>query len=244
MEPFTIIIIGISLAVGAVGAWASWEKILTALKGKKIAVLGARGAGKTTLLLYLNMINLESLEIEQTRHSKKTRSSSIQDIAVGEESKKILLKETVDLPGSEEYRDNGKWKEAFKVADIVLYLVNSAALLRGIDKSNVPNSKIKADEIKSKTQARVEDDLKNIQRWIKELGGANKYIFIIGNHFDEIDENFNKNDRVEKYEKEFKENPAINKHCQRMEKIIGSLKDRDNMKDILEQVVNIMEAKP
>lgn len=241
MDPLTIIIIVISVLFG--GTLASWEKIITALIGKKIAVLGARGAGKTTLLSYLNMINMLGLETEQTRSAGKTRSSSIKDLVVGGESQKIWLKDTVDLPGSEEYRDNGKWQEVFKVADIVLYFVHTAALLRGVDTSNVRNTKRTPDEIKRETQQRVEDDLKNIQAWIKDLKAPNKKVFIIGNHFDEIDENFNRNDNIENYELEFKQNKAIKDNCQGMTIIIGSLKTRNSMKDILEQVVNTMEAK-
>jgi len=175
------------------------------------------------------MINKKGIEMEQTRSPEKTSPSSIKDLVVNGESKTIRLKGTFDLPGSEEYRDNGKWQEVFNDADIVLYFVHAAALLRGIDKRQ--------------TQLRVMDDLQNLQKWNDQLKTKNKNIFIIGNHFDEIDEKFNNGDRIENYEKEFSENEAIKRYSQRMTKIIGSLKTRDTMKDILEKVVNIMETK-
>jgi energy-coupling factor transporter ATP-binding protein EcfA2 len=245
MDPLTITLIAVSVFGLGVGAAASWEKILTVLAGKKIAVIGARGAGKTTLLRYLNMLNMEALEMEQTRNAEKTRSSSI-DLDISGKNKNILLKRTVDLPGSEEYRDNGKWKESVENSDIVLYLIHAGALLRGIDKSNERNKKRNSKEIKQETEKRIEDDLQNLQAWIKEIKDGKKRnipTFIIGNHFDEVDENFINSNKIEDYEKEFSNNKVINRYSIGMIKIIGSLKTRDTMKDILERVVKTLEAR-
>lgn len=240
MEPFTIGLILCSFVSSTLAIWATWEKIITALKGKKIAVLGARGAGKTTFFILLNALNLTALEIEQTVNRNKTKSSSI-DLNIQEEIKKIRFKPTFDLPGSEDYRDNGKWQKEFDSANIVLYFVNAAALLRGIDKTDEINNKGKSNKIKIETQNRVKEDLENIQKWISSLGeNQKKDIFIIGNHFDVIDENFYKNNKESKYREEFYNNEAIKRNCQGMTIIIGSLKDKDSQKKLLEKVVQEM----
>jgi GTPase SAR1 family protein len=241
MEPVTITLIVLSLLCTAGGGgiiWSNWEKILTAISGKRIAVIGARGAGKTTLLNCLDMINRKAIEIEQTRTVEKTRSSSI-NLNVGGQNTTIRLKDTIDLPGSEDYRNNGQWKGAVENSDIVLYIVHAAALLRGIDKSS--SRQKEADKIKKETAVRVKDDLLNIQSWIKEVkekGRSIPPIFIIGNHFDEIKENFSDSDNIEDCENEFTNNEVIHDYGMGMIKIIGSLKTNNTIKDILERVIN------
>ncbi|MFB2898230.1 GTPase domain-containing protein [Aerosakkonemataceae cyanobacterium BLCC-F50] len=250
MEPFTIGLMLFSVVSSTLAIWATWEKIITTLKGKKIAVLGARGSGKTTFFILLNALNLTAVEIEQTVNRKKTKSSFIV-LNIQEKTETIRFKDAVDLPGSEEYRDNGKWKEEFESANIVLYLVNAAALLRGIDKTDEINNKGNPDQIKFETKNRVKEDLKNLQKWINPLGEEKKGeekkdekkkkdIFIIGNHFDVIDENFYKNNKESKYHQEFSNNEAIKRNCQGMTIIIGSLKDKDSQKKLLEKVVQEM----
>lgn len=235
MEPLTITIIAsiISAVVGTVGTgtWAGREEIRTFLEGKNIAVLGARGTGKTSFFLLLGALNMGSLQTEQTLSRNKTKSASI----VLENNKTIRFKETFDLPGSEEYRDS-KWKDAFKDANIVLYLVNAAALLRGVDRTDESNNQQKADDIKSETQKRVKEDLENIQGWISDFKGEKKHIFIIGNHFDAIDANFDKNDRITKYHEEFINNEDIKRYSQGMTIIIGSLKTKDSQNKLLEKI--------
>jgi GTPase SAR1 family protein len=242
MEPVTITIIVVLCALATrVGIALPWEQIFTILLGKRIAVLGAKGAGKTTLLHHLKMLNMEALEREQTRTAEKTRSSSI-DLNIGGKNETIYLKSTIDLPGSEEGRTNG-WKGSVENSDLVLYIVHAAALLRGIDKSNNRSRQKEADEIKKETELRVEDDLRNIQCWIKELGENNIPVFIIGSHFDEIKENFSDRDNIEDYENEFNNHKVIRNFGQGMIKIIGSLKTSDTMKDILERVVKEIKVK-
>ncbi|MFM6206609.1 Rab family GTPase, partial [Planktothrix sp.] len=235
MEPLTFTFVVLSL-LGTV-AISNQEHIRTFLQGKKITIIGARGVGKTTLLRYLNMLNMESLQIEMTRNAQKTRSSSI-NVDVDGKHQNIFLKRTVDLPGNEEYRDNGKWKEAVENSDYVLYLVHAGALLKGIDKTNLRNQARNSKEIRQETEKRIEDDLQNLQSWLKEIKEGTKRnipTFVIGNHFDEIDENFSDSSKIENYEKEFSSNRVISKYSKGMIKIIGSLKTRDTMKDILER---------
>lgn len=244
MEPLTISIIVVSClfsGVGLTGTLVGWDTILAKLAGKKIAVLGARGSGKTTLYLYLNMINQKALQLEQTRSPDKARSAYIKLDLQGD-NYTLRLAETYDLPGSEESRDN-YWNDQFKSAEIVLYLVHAGALLRGVDKSNSYNKKKKSEDLKNEIKQRVLDDLRNIEKWRDDLKGKKKHIFIIGNHFDEIDQNFAKHDKIDSYEKEFSHNEVIKQNSQGMHKIIGSLTNEDTMKDILEQVVKIMEKK-
>lgn len=242
MEPLTVTFVVLSLLGTA--TISNKEHILTFFLGKRITIIGARGVGKTTLLRYFNMLNMEALEIEMTRNAQKTRSSSI-NLDIDGKNQNIFLKRTVDLPGSEEYRDNGKWKEAVENSDLVLYLIHAGALLKGIDKTNLRNQARNSKEIRQETEKRIEDDLQNLQSWLKEIKEGTKRnipTFVIGNHFDEIDENFNDISKIENYEKEFNSNKVISKYSKGMIKIIGSLKTRDTMKDILERIVNEVQV--
>lgn len=234
------------VAIGAIGisTTTSWGLILTALKGKKIAVIGARGSGKTTFFLYLEMVQKENLETEMTRTQKETRSSSI-NLDISGNNKKVFFQSTFDLPGSEEYRDGTQWKKSVNNSDIVLYFVHAAALLRGIDKSNLRNQKKSVEEIKQLSEQRVQDDLYWLFEWIRDMEkekNKNLKTFIIGNHFDEIDEQFSNSNKIEGYENEFNANKVISQYGRGMIKIIGSLKSRETMKHILERVVENLEA--
>ena len=160
--PLPLIPIFIALAVGGVGGVAvasNWENVMYALKGKKIAVLGARAVGKTTLLKYMEKRilierykqTLDKQEIERTR------------IELG--GLDIILKKTDDVSGDK--AAYGAWKKLFEEADLVLYIIRTDMLLKH----------------DLTTEKRVENDLKQVQGWIKECD-LKKQFFIVGNHWD------------------------------------------------------------
>ncbi len=54
------ILIGLGLLIGGTAIALSWDDIVISLKGKKLAVLGARGVGKTHLLKFLSTGSIPS----------------------------------------------------------------------------------------------------------------------------------------------------------------------------------------
>lgn len=99
-----------------------WDGIVIKLKGKKIAVLGARGVGKTTLLSFLSKGELPS-EYMQTvvTESVKGNRFSMADL-------KLDLKETSDVSGGHDAVE--EWRRIHDSSDIVLYLANATELDR------------------------------------------------------------------------------------------------------------------
>lgn len=160
--PLPFIPIVIALAVGGVagGAVASnWENITYALKGKKIAVLGARAVGKTTLLTYME----KGILIERYKQTLDKQEIKKTHIQLGDLD--IWLKKTDDVSGDK--AAYGVWKKLFEEADLVLYVVRTDMLLKH----------------DSSTEKRTEDDLRQVQSWIKECN-SKKQFFIVGNHWD------------------------------------------------------------
>lgn len=162
LMPLPLIPIFIALAVGGVagGAVASnWENITYALKGKKIAVLGARAVGKTTLLKYLE----KGILIERYKQTLDKQEIERTRIKLGELD--IRLNKTDDVSGDK--AAYGAWKKLFEEADLVLYVIRTDMLLKH----------------DSSTEKRAEDDLRQIQGWLKECD-SKKQFFIVGNHWD------------------------------------------------------------
>ena len=162
--PFPLIIpIIIALAVGgAVGGVvvSNWENITYALKGKKIAVLGARAVGKTTLLKYMEKDILIE-RYKQTLDKQKIERIKLEELD-------IMLKKTDDVSGDK--AAYGAWKKLFEEADLVLYIIRTDMLLKH----------------DLTTEKRVEDDLRQVEGWIRECDPKNpkKQFFIVGNHWD------------------------------------------------------------
>jgi len=187
--PLPLIPIFIAFALGGVGGAVafSWENIMCALKGKKIAVLGVRAVGKTTFLKYIEKgiliesykQTLDKQEIERTR------------IKLGELN--IRLKKTDDVSGDK--AAYGVWKKLFEEADLILYVIRTDMLL-------------KHDPV---TEERAENDLRQIQGWLKE-DNSKKQFFIVGNHWNS-DPDF-KNltpDKMGDYEDRFRSLPFVKK---------------------------------
>lgn len=187
--PFVIPII-IAFSVGVVGGGTvacKWDDINYALKGKKIAVLGARAVGKTTLLKYLAkgilieryVQTLDKKDVERTR------------VKLGDLD--IHLKQTHDVPGTPDAY--GVWKNLFDASDLIFYIVRTDKLL-------------KRDPA---TEKRCEDDLKQIRGWIQE-SQIRKQFFIVGNHWSS-DPEFKSlgADQMGNYSDRFKALPVVKK---------------------------------
>ncbi|MCI9877252.1 GTPase domain-containing protein [Pseudomonas atacamensis] len=95
----------------------AWDSLVVALKGKKVAVLGARGSGKTTLLTFLSKGELP-VGNNQTTSAKRVASSrlKLKDL-------QLDLKETKDLPGGEAAIQ--QWRELHDASDYVIYLIKA-----------------------------------------------------------------------------------------------------------------------
>lgn len=160
--PLPLFPIVIAFTVGGVagGAVASnWENIMYEIEGKQIAVLGARAVGKTTLLKYME----KGILIERYKQTLDKQEIERKHIQLG--NLDIKLKKTDDVSGSKDAY--GVWKKLFEESDLILYIVRTDMLLKH----------------DSKTEKRVEDDLRQIQDWIKECK-SKKQFFIVGNHWD------------------------------------------------------------
>jgi hypothetical protein len=153
------IVVGVaSLLVGTAVA-ISWDKVVKALKGKQIAVLGARGVGKTHLIQFLTLGSIPE-EYKQTVAPEKTPSRRFQ-------LRDLDLKVSESLDVSGDKAAYNLWKELHQKADVVFYLLRADRLIAG-------------DAI---VEARVREDLKHIHSWRKEATSPPR-LFIIGTHCD------------------------------------------------------------
>lgn len=157
--PFVLPIF-IASAFGAAGATAfcKWDDIIYTLRGKKIAVLGDRSVGKTTLLKYLE----KGILID--RYTQTLDRQEVERTRVKLGDLDIRLKKTHDVSGGQ--AAYGAWKNLFDTSDLIFYLVRTDGLLKH----------------DLATENRCEDDLKQIQDWIKE-SKSKKQFFIVGNHW-------------------------------------------------------------
>ena len=159
--PLPLIPIVIALAVGAGGGVvvaSNWENINYALKGKRIAVLGARAVGKTTLLKYME----KGILIERYIQTVDKKDIERTRLKLGDLD--IRLKKTDDVSGDKAVY--GQWMNLFKESDLILYIVRTDLLLNH----------------DSFTEKRAEDDLQQIKEWIKG-SNSKKQFFIVGNHW-------------------------------------------------------------
>ena len=111
-----------SLLIGTTIA-LKWDKIVTALKGKRLAVLGARNVGKTCLIKFLTTGSIPS-EYRQTSKKEPTsaRRFKLEDLD-------LKIKESFDIPGSKDAYI--QWKELHDQADLIFYLLRADRLIAG-----------------------------------------------------------------------------------------------------------------
>jgi len=180
-----IIVAVISFLCGTAAVVLKWDDIIVALKGKKLAVLGAREVGKTHLINFLSTGSIPT-EYRQTAGAVETPKRRFQLKELD-----LKLKETLDVAG-----DKGayaEWKKLFDEADVVFYLLMADRLFVG----------------DAKVEVRVRDDLKHIGEWLEARSPRPRF-FIIGTHCDLDDEFLALSaDRIGSYRDKFQELPVV-----------------------------------
>jgi hypothetical protein len=148
----------VSLLVGTTIA-VKWDDIVVALKGKRLAVLGARGVGKTHLVKFLTTGSIPA-EYKQTVAPEKAsaRRFQLNDLD-------LKVKDSLDVSGDK--AAYAEWKELHDQADVVFYLLRADRLIAG----------------DSDVESRVRDDMRHIGGWLEARTSRPRF-FIIGTHCD------------------------------------------------------------
>ncbi len=188
-----IIIAAVVVAVVGAGvtvAVLNWDEIIKALRGKQLAVLGARidGAptGKTTLIKFLSEGVLPE-KYDATNEPQKVQGRCFQL-----EDLELVIKDMTDVPGS--MHRYASWKRITNDADIVLYLIRMDQFMAG-DKC---------------AQSRIETDMGQIRRWLRDEP-KDFPLFIIGSHGDLIDPDLTtlSSDQIGAFEDKVREMPIF-----------------------------------
>lgn len=161
--PFWIpIIVAVVIALTTTTVILKWDKIVIALKGKKLAVFGARGVGKTHLIKFLTTGSIpESYKQTIRPENAAGRRFQLRELD-------LTIKDTRDLPGGPDAY--AEWKDLFGEADVVFYLLRIDQLI----------------ENNLETEERVRGDMKQIGMWLEEKEPSPLF-FIIGTHCDLTD---------------------------------------------------------
>jgi hypothetical protein len=141
-----------------------WDEIVIALKGKRLAVLGARGVGKTHIIQFLHTGSIPA-EYKQTvaPDPVSARRFQLKDLD-------LKIKAILDLSGDKAaYAD---WKEQAGQAHVIFYLLRADHLI-------ARNAAV---------EARVSEDLRHIGEWLRARPSKPR-LYIIGTHCD-LDSNF------------------------------------------------------
>ena len=172
--PIAIPIIAVSSAALAAVAIRVLKR---RLKGKTLAVLGERKVGKSCLIEFLTTGSIPK-KYRQNLYAREVSGRRIQLREL-----ELYIPELTDLPGSAD--EHHEWREGTNEADIVLYLLRVDKLMEGdVD-----------------TEKRVEQDMHQISRWLKDK--PKKFpLFIIGTYCDLTNPNLTTlpADQIGKYE--------------------------------------------
>ncbi len=166
MAEYIPIIVGSSVAAIVTGfiVVQNWRNIVRLLKGKTIAVLGARGVGKTHLISFLSKGSIPREYIQTLAPVKFSgKKFKLEDLS-------LKLQDMVDVPGDQVAY--GVWKEVFDNADLVFYLFR-------VDK--VKNNE--TSEIN-----RIISDAKQINLWLEEKKKDTPRVLLIGTFCDQDQE--------------------------------------------------------
>lgn len=154
------IIIGIAviLLTGTTVA-LNWDDLMITLKGKRLAILGARGVGKTHLIQFLSSGTIPDA-YRQTEGAKKSlaRRFQLKDLD-------LKIKDTLNVAGDKSAYS--LWKRIHDEADFVFYLLRADRLIAG----------------DSKVESRIREDMRHIGDWLKACKNP-PCLFIIGTHCD------------------------------------------------------------
>ncbi|MGQ9951319.1 ADP-ribosylation factor-like protein [Pseudomonas aeruginosa] len=192
-----------------------WDDIVLSLKGKKVAVLGARGVGKTTLLGFLSKGELPSEYIQTlVTESVKGNRFSMADL-------KLDLKETSDVSGGHDAVE--EWRRIHNASEIILYLVNASDLDR----------------------RRLERDLGKIESWRKECAKKPKLLVIVTHLDLDPEyvktPSSKRGDYRDRFVKEHMD-AGLSGLSERPQIIMGSLKDRDSAARVVADLIKLVST--
>ena len=223
-----------AVVVAAVGAGVTiaalnWDDITEALKGKKLAVLGARidraPVGKTSLIRFLSEGSVPE-EYKATNRPENVPGRRFQL-----DELELVIEDMVDVPGSKGRYVS--WKQITEDADIVLYLLRIDKFMAG-DKD---------------TEVRIREDMGQIKRWLQN-NPKNFPLFIIGTHGDLIDPDITtlSSDQVEDFEDRVREMPIYQTIEQlgggggKVRLVCGSLKSETTAEALVYRVFKEVET--
>lgn len=184
--PIVLIAIAVVSLLAGTTIAVKWDDIVIKLKGKRIAIFGARGVGKTHLMNYLSTGSIPA-EYKQTLAPEKISSRRFQLDTLD-----LKVKDSLDISGDK--AAYGEWKKLHDQADVVLYLLRADRLMIG-----------DAD-----VEARVKNDLQHIGSWLKSRNPPPRF-FIIGTHCD-FDPQFvisTSTDKIGDYVDKFRQLPIV-----------------------------------
>lgn len=215
--PLVLVIIAV-VAIGGTVTVLNWDKIVIRLKGKCLAVLGARTVGKTNLVQFLTTGSIPEL-YQQTLAGNPTaqRRFELKELDIN-------IKQSLDVPGSTDaYRE---WRILFGKSDIVLYLLRADKLIA------------KDPDIESRTL----NDMKHIGDWL-EKKKKRPLFFIIGTHCD-LDPSFNSltPENIGEYQDKFCDLPSVRKlsrlglNSGPISLILGSTKTIESIEKIVYEI--------
>lgn len=212
-----IVIAAVSALVGTTIA-VKWDQIVIALKGKKLAVLGARGVGKTHLIKFLSSGSIPS-EYRQTVAPEKVgqRRFQLKDLD-------LKVKDTLDVSGAKDAY--AEWKKLHDEADVVFYLLRADRLIAG----------------DLEVEGRVRDDLRHIGSWL-QARSPRPPLFIVGTHCD-FDREFVTlaTDRMGDYVDKFRKLPIVSDLVARggggqsVKVVLGSMKSIQDTEALVYQI--------
>jgi len=218
-------------AIGLCGAGAKilWEDIVIAVKGKRIAILGAKATGKTTLADFLSKGEIPQEYFQTIGVDRKDkRPFELKDLNL-----KIYLKSFNDVEAGLGARTI--WQEEVKKADVVLYLFDTNKLLRYDE-----------DAVRKGYAKRIKSDLEQVCSWLHEKTGPQS-LYILGTFCDQ-DPNYDPS-RLSTYRDELVERDEL-KEMKRILKgkievtwIFGSTKDLKSTEAIVKLWLKILLRK-
>ena len=161
--PLVILVIAPVIVGLAVTAALKWDDIVILLKGKRIAILGARGVGKSHMWRFLQTESIPERYDQTVLGTKiESRRFQLRDLS-------LSLKAGSDFGG--EKADYAAWYEACENADFVFYLFFADRLLA-------------RDSV---VESRVRDDAQHICQWFQEQEEKQKKaprLFFVGTFCD------------------------------------------------------------
>lgn len=207
-----VVMIGLGIAAMFAGtvSYLKWDEIVLALKGKRVAVLGARGVGKTHLVTFLTTGSIPPTYKQTVTPAKvPARRFDLKEL-------ELNVKDSLDVAGDKVAY--AKWKELVAGSDVVLYLLRADKVLKG----------------DAAVEARVRQDIKHIGEWLDGLKERPEF-FIIGTHCD-LAEGFPElaEDQIGDYVDKFTKLPIMSElflrvgGASRVKVVIGSMKTIDH----------------